>query len=313
VNEALRIVPEIVIMLTCTGENRMEIGQLEAFLAVAREGSFTQAANRLNLTQPSLSARIHQLEQNLGGDLFQRDRRPIQLTLLGETFLGYAERAIGILDAGREAVRAAQQGNAGRVTVCCPFSLATSLMPEVVNGFSQTYPQAELYIEAGHSYYAVTQLMDGLVNLALAAAFPRFLTQSQTLLRLHDEMTVAVTPAHPLAGVKNIPITQLWQYKLLVINWGPAFDAYIESVRQMSGATGPTIRVPLAAALPMAQQPNTVTFVPRRLTAVSRLVELDVPEFSYNWDVVLITRPGRTLTPLEQAFVEIVSAVWHNG
>lgn len=291
----------------------MEIGQLEAFLAVAREGSFTQAANRLNLTQPSLSARISQLEHTLGGALFQRDRRPVQLTTLGETFLGYAERAIGILDAGREAVRSARQGKAGRVTVCCPFSLATSLMPEVVNRFSQAYPQAELSIEAGHSNYAVTQLVDGLVNLALAAAFPRFLRQVQTLLRLHDEMTVAVAPQHPLAQVKQIGIPELWQYKLLIIHWGSAFEAYIESLRQACGATGPVIHVPLAAALPMAQQPNTVTFLPRRLTAVARLVELDVPDFSYNWDVVLITRPGRTLTSLEQAFVDIVSAVWDSS
>ena len=58
----------------------MEFGQIEAFLAVVSEGSFTRAAALLNLTQPSLSTRIHQLEQSLGGELFQRDKRPVQLT-----------------------------------------------------------------------------------------------------------------------------------------------------------------------------------------------------------------------------------------
>ena len=290
----------------------MEIGQLEAFLAVVREGSFTNAATRLNLTQPSLSARIHLLEQSLGGELFQRDKRPVQLTAIGEIFVDYAERAIGNLDAGREAVRSARAGMAGRISLTCPYSLAAYLMPAVVDRFSQSYPQAELAIEAGHSDFAVRQLLDGLVNLALTAAFPRLLAQTQTLLRLHDKMVVAVIPGHPLVTASRVPLSQLWQYRLLIIHWGTAFDAYIESLQQISNIWAPTVRVPLAAALPMAQQPDTVTFLPRRLAAVSQLVELDVPDFHFDWDAVLVTRPGRTLTDLEQAFVNIVAAVWDN-
>lgn len=288
----------------------MEIGQIEAFLAVVREGSFTSAAARLSLSQPSLSARIHLLEQNLGGELFQRDKRPVQLTTIGEIFVDYAERAMGILEAGSEAVRLARSGMAGRVSVACPYSLAADLMPAVVDRFSQSYPQAELFIEAGHSDFAVRQLLDGLVNLALAAAFPRLLAQTQTLLRLHDKMVVAAVAEHPLASASHIPLSRLWQYRLLIIHWGRAFDAYIESLQQVSNNQAPAVRVPLAAALPMAQQPGTVTFLPRRLAAVAQLVELDVPDFHFDWDVVLVTRPGRTLTALEQAFVDVVAVVW---
>ncbi len=290
----------------------MELGQIEAFLAVVREGSFTGAASRLNLTQPSLSARIHQLEQSLGGELFYRDRRPVQLTLMGRVFVDYAERALGILDAGYTAVRAAQMGTVGKVTVCCPFSLATYLLPEVVNRFGQAHPQAELYVEAGHSDFAVNQLLDGMVNLAMAAAFPRYAAQTQTLLRLHDEMVAAVSPEHELAGATAVSIAQLWQYQLLIIHWGAAFDAYLESLRQMSVASGPAVRVPLAAALPMAQLPNSVTFLPRRLTTVSHLIELNVPDFQFDWDAIVITRRERQLTELEQSFVDIVAAVWQS-
>lgn len=289
----------------------MEIGQIEAFLAVVHEGSFTRAAERLNLTQPSLSARIHQLEHSLGGDLFKRDKRPVQLTQMGETFMDYAERAINLLEAGQEAVRSVRRGMIGRVSVSCPFSLATSLMPQVVNRFSHAYPQAELYIEAGHSDFAVAQLLDGVVNLALAAAFPRFLSQTHTLLRLHDEMVVAVQPQHPLGALNRVPINLLWEYQPLIIHWGPVFDAYVESLRQMDGAVGPTVRVPLPAALPMARQSNAVTFLPRSLVKVSGLLELHVSDFQFDWDALLVTRPGRNLTALERAFVEIVSAVWH--
>lgn len=291
----------------------MEIRQIEAFLAVIQEGSFTNAAVHLNLTQPSLSARIQQLEQSLGGELFRRGQRPLVLTPLGELFRDYAERAVAILQAGQEAVQLAQQGQIGRVTVCCPFSLAASLMPEVVKQFGRAYPQAELYLEAGHSDFAINQLLDGMVNVALAAAFPRYAVQVQTLVRLHDEMVVAVSPAHELVGETAVSISQLWNYQPIIIHWGRVFDAYIASLRQMSGAEGAAVRVPLAAALPMAHQPQTITFLPRRVTAVFGLVELPVPKFQFGWDAIVATRHGRTLTPLEQGFVDMVTAVWHQS
>lgn len=291
----------------------IEIGQIEAFLAVIREGSFTNAAHRLNLTQPSLSARIQHLEQSLGGELFHRDKRPVQLTPLGEIFVDYAERAVGVLEAGFEALRSARLGMAGRVTVCCPYSVASYLLPDVVSQFGHLHPQAELFIEAGHSDFAMSQLLDGVVNLAFAAAFPRFLGQVQTLLRLHDEMVPAVIASHPLAGELTIALEQLWHYRTIVIHWGTAFDAYIASLRQMTRTQNTVVRVPLAAALPMAHQPNTITFMPRRLALASNLVCLNVTNFQFDWDTVLVTRSGRALTTIEQSFADIVWSSWKSN
>jgi hypothetical protein len=63
----------------------------------------------------------------------------------------------------------------------------------------------------------------------------------------------------------------------------------------------------------MARQPNSITFLPHRLTAVSGLQELPIADFTFDWDAILITRRGRTLTALEAAFVEMVDHVWHFG
>ncbi|MBP7998647.1 MAG: LysR family transcriptional regulator [Chloroflexi bacterium] len=291
----------------------MELDQLQAFLAVVHEGSFTAAAESLSLTQPSLSARIHNLEQIVGGMLFQRERRPVRLTLLGETFLPYVERALNILEAGQEALQLVRQGAVGRVIVGATFSLSTYLLPQVVMDFNWRYPLADLYIEAGHTDFVMNQLKDGVFNLGLAAAFPNLLAQTRVLLRLHDKMIVAVSPEHPLANQQNVALGELWQYRLVLINWGKAFDTHIESLRQMVTDPGPMLRVPLAAALPMARQPDTITFMPQRLAAVFGLAEVHTPELVYGWDSALMTRPGRTLTVLEQAFVEIVDNVWHGS
>lgn len=291
----------------------MEFGQLQAFVAVVREGSFTRAASRLSLTQPSLSSRIRQLERNLHGDLFLRQHRPVRLTELGEAFLPYAERTLGILEAAGEAMEAARLGLSGRVTLAAPFSLGTYLLPGVVDRFSKSYPLAELDIETGHSEYVASRVLDEVVNLGFSAAFPNVLAQTQVLLYLYDKMTIAVDQKHPLAGLQNVPLQALWSNRLLLIHWGAAFDAYVESLWQMSADPGPIIRIPLAVALPMARQANTITFMPRRLAIASGLAEVHVPDIPFEWNVVLMTRPGRVLTPLEQAFVDIVDIVWQSS
>jgi len=288
----------------------VEIRQIKAFILVAQTSSFTQSADRLNISQPSLSARIRGLEKSLNGVLIDRLSRPVRLTPLGEAFLPYAERALAILEAASELAEGDRLKRTLQLKIACPFSVATYLIPGVVDLFGQKFPQAELDIETGNSDFAVSQLVDGVINLAFAAAFPKFLVQTQILLRLHDEMSVAVSPQHELAGSTNIPISEIWPYRVLLIHWGPAFRTYIESLRQISPQPGPLVRLPLAGALPMARQPDTITFMPRRLVTASGLTGVQVDDFSYAWDVALLTRLGRTLSHLEGEFVRIVTEVW---
>lgn len=289
----------------------MEIKQLEGLIAIAREGSFSRAAERLSLSQPSLSARIKQLEQSLGGKvLVNRRARPVTLTPVGETLLVYAERAIGILEAARQAVEASSSGTVGRLVITTPFSIATYLLPSVVNYFSRAYPNVELHIEAGHSDFAVSQLLDGISDLAFTAAFPQYIRQTKTIYRFHDKMGVAVSKSHPLTALKRVPVEEIMTYRLLLIHWGQAFESYVESLREMYPNSGSILSVPLASALPMVQESDTICFMPRRLIVAAGLVEVDVPDILFDWDVVLVARPGHILTPLETEFVNIVIDRW---
>jgi DNA-binding transcriptional LysR family regulator len=253
------------------------------------------------------------LEEGLAGPLLDRRSRPVQLTPLGALFLPYAERALAILNEAQLLAQTRPVDSPAQLRIACPFSVATYLMPDVLVRFGEAFPQAELLIDTGTSEVVVSQLADGLIDLAIAAAFPKFLAQMQTLLRLHDEMIVAVAPGHPLAAGQPASLGAVWPYRQLLIHWGPAFDAYVESLRQMSHNPGPLVRLPLAGALPMARRPDTVTFMPRRLAAASGLIEVNVAEFAFDWDIALLARPGRTLAPLEDEFVAMVNKVWHLG
>ncbi|MCA9981659.1 MAG: LysR family transcriptional regulator, partial [Anaerolineales bacterium] len=175
----------------------MELRHLEAFVAVAHEGSFTNAAERLNLTQPSLSARVQQLEQALGTELFSRQTRPIGLTTTGQIFLPYAERVLSILAVGLDTVREAESGLAGRLTLGCPVSVATYLMPQIMETFNRRYPHVELSMETGYSATMVELLQDGVLDMTFTAVFPHLIRQCELLLHIHDELIAAVTTDHP--------------------------------------------------------------------------------------------------------------------
>lgn len=289
----------------------MEIKQLEGFVAIAREGNYSRAAERLNLSQPSLSARIQQLEQSLGGKaLINRRARPVTLTPAGEALLVYAERILGIMKAARQAVEAISDETAGRLIITTPFSIATYLLPGVVNYFSKAYPRVELYIEAGNSDFAVNKLLDGISDLAFTAAFPHYIRQTKTIHRFHDKMGLAVSKGHPLTAFQRVPLEDILAYRLLLIHWGQAFESYVASLREMYPASGQVISVPLASALPMVIESDTVCFMPRRLIVAAGLVEVDSPDINFDWDVVLVARPGHILTPLETEFVNIVIDRW---
>ncbi len=288
----------------------MEFRQLEAFIAVVREGSFTHAAERLNLSQPSLSSRIRQLELDLGVSLFKRGKRPIELTDTGKTFLPYAERIIGVAEAGESAIKIAEKGFAGQLNVGCPMSVSTYLMPQVVTLFNSRFPDSELSVETGHSALLVEHLLDGVHDIVFTAVFPHLVRQTQILMRVRDRIVVAAHPKHPLAsGDSKIKIEDIWSWRIVLPRWGTAFEAWINSYRELATNPRPFIKVPLSVCLPMMTEPDSLTFVPERVAAAAGLKALDVADLHWPWDVVLATRPGYTLPPLGTEFINTVSTI----
>ena len=84
----------------------MDLGQIEAFVAVAAHHSFSRAAEELRVTQPSVTARIQALERELDETLFERNGRGVTLTEVGQSFLPHAQRVLKALQDGRDAIQA---------------------------------------------------------------------------------------------------------------------------------------------------------------------------------------------------------------
>jgi DNA-binding transcriptional LysR family regulator len=145
----------------------MDLEQLLAFDRIVREGSFSRAAWALNIAQPTISARIQALEQEVGGALFVRNNRRVSLTERGVGFLPYARRALAALTDGVEAARQAQYGQRGRLTMGALRSLTGGLLGPALATFHADYPHVECCIHEGRHEQIVELLADGLVELGL--------------------------------------------------------------------------------------------------------------------------------------------------
>src|SRR4030095_10359981 len=110
----------------------MEIGQIEAFLAVGTFGGFRRAAEALSLSQPAVSARIKALEDSLGVALFERARGRFALSPAGRAFTPHAEALLRWVAVARQAVHEARAGTAGAVQIAAALSICTYLLPDVL-------------------------------------------------------------------------------------------------------------------------------------------------------------------------------------
>ncbi|WP_034272470.1 LysR family transcriptional regulator [Actinospica robiniae] len=145
----------------------MQLQQLAYFLAVAQEGSFTRAAERVNVAQPSLSQQIKALEMDLGAQLVHRARGQVGLTAAGETLLPVARRMLADAETARREIRELAALGRGRVRLGATPSLCTGLLPAVLAGYRSAHPGVDLVIHESGSRDLEKALLEGSLDLAL--------------------------------------------------------------------------------------------------------------------------------------------------
>jgi DNA-binding transcriptional LysR family regulator len=123
---------------------KVELRHLRYFLAVAEELHFGRAAASLGIAQPPLSQQIRKLEEAVGAELFDRNKRRVELSPAGEAMVPFAQRALAETSAGIEAARRAARGEIGALSVGFIESAARTLVPSAVRGFRAAHPEVDL-------------------------------------------------------------------------------------------------------------------------------------------------------------------------
>ena len=148
-------------------KSAINLRHLRAFAAVARDASFTRAAERLLLSQSALTVTVRQPEDHLGVALFNRTTRQVALTVDGETLLVAAERIIGDFERALADVSATARQRRGRVPIAVLPSLATRLMPALVRGFHEAYPDIRITLRDDNGRGVHRQVLDRDVELGI--------------------------------------------------------------------------------------------------------------------------------------------------
>ncbi len=146
----------------------MEIGQVEAFLAVGTFGGFRRAADSLRVTQPAVSARIKALEDSLGVRLFERGPRGLSLSPAGRALRPHAEQLLHAAALARQAVHDLRPTSGGAVQIAAALSICTYLLPDVLKRFQASHPKVMITVRSGHSKEVLEMVLRGEAELGLA-------------------------------------------------------------------------------------------------------------------------------------------------
>ena len=146
----------------------MEIDQLKAFLAVGTFGGFRRAAGVLNVTQPTVSARIKALERSLGVALFERGRGGLALSAAGRALRPHAEQLLHVLAEARQAVGTPRAEQGGPLQIAAALSICTYLLPDVLKRFQAEHPAVMVTVRSGHSKEVLEMVLRQEAEIGLA-------------------------------------------------------------------------------------------------------------------------------------------------
>jgi len=148
----------------------MNFTQIEAFVAVATLGSFSQAAEKLYLSQPTVSTYVKKLEEELGVELVRRSTKAITLTVAGTAFLNYARDIMAIRNAALTELKVLPEVAKGTVCIAASTVPAEYILPELLVPFSREYPEIFIVVRPCDSGEVVRLVQSGECELGLTGA-----------------------------------------------------------------------------------------------------------------------------------------------
>jgi DNA-binding transcriptional LysR family regulator len=199
----------------------VHLQQLTCFVTVVEERNFTRAASRLHMAQPSLSKQIHNLERELGAQLFDRDPAGTRVTAVGEALLPYARRILADVDSAKREVEEMVGLRAGRVRVGSLPSLCTTLVADSLQQFHEEYPAVQLIVEEAGSRELVRRLGEGALDLAVIV-LPALREESDLVTHplLTEELVVAVQAWDTTITDPKLTVADLQRFPLVMFREG---------------------------------------------------------------------------------------------
>lgn len=212
----------------------MLLAQIESFLAVARSGSVSRAADQLFVTQPALSARLAALEAELGMALFERTGRGMRLSASGRAFLPFAEQALAALEEGRDTLR--RLGNPeSRLVLGTTPGVSAYTLPAVLERLSLLYPHLDITVRTGHTDDVLALVLRDEVQIGIGRAVRHPEIQSTPLYR--DELVLVAAVDHDWGLLDAITLSGIGAERLILFDRESSYYELTNALFRTAGIT----------------------------------------------------------------------------
>ncbi len=293
----------------------MDISQLEVFLAVAREGGFSRAADKLYRTQSAVSQAIRKLESEIGESLFDRSSRDGRLTDAGHVLQEYAERLLNLRENAREALAELRELQKGKLVVGANEFTALYLL-RVLAEFRRLHPAIRIVVQRSLGSQIPDDVRRHNCEFGVLTYDPQDAELASAVV-YSDELIFVVPPQHPLAQESRVSIRQLGAESFVAhIVSSPYREKVIQAFNKYKTPLHMGVELPTLQAIKrFVAMGNGVAFLPEISVedeiARGELVRIPVRELRVHRKLRLIYRKSAALSHAGRAFLKIAESVAH--
>src|SRR3989449_8157489 len=197
----------------------MDYDQLASFLEVAKQQSFSRAAEKLFRTQPAISAQVRLIEQECGEKLFDRSGKKVLLTPAGEILSRYAQKMMGLHKEVLEAIAELNQTPRGKMYIGANEATCLYVLPKTFAKFKQLYPLVQISIYRNFSHKIVQKVQENAVDLGIVT-LPQTANNMEVIPVFRDEVQVVVPKNHILAKNRSVTVEEVAHHPLILPKTG---------------------------------------------------------------------------------------------
>lgn len=290
----------------------MDFAELQTFLTVVNERSFSRAATRLHRTQPAVSLAIRRLEKKMGEQLFDRSSNDGTLTDAGQVLRDYAERLVRLSEEAESSVRELRDLRRGRVLIGANEAAIPIILPFVAT-FQQIHSAVVVDVRRVHARHVAAEVTQGRLDFGVMTFQPAD-RRLRSLSIGVDEMVVLVYPSHPFAGRRKVTVAE-WAKEPVVFHNDPSpiRERVVQLAEERGVPLNTRIALPTLDGIKLAVEMGLgVSLLPRRcvLAEIKRgqLVAVPIPEVRLPRQVRLVYRRARRLSRAAAAFLDVASS-----
>jgi DNA-binding transcriptional LysR family regulator len=288
----------------------MDLFQLETFLAVAEERSFSRAAARLHRTQPAVSQAIAKLEGELGEVLLDRSSRDGTLTDAGEVLREYAQKLLNLRTEATSALGELRELHRGRLTLAANEHTCLYLLP-LLDEFRRQNPRIKVSVQRALASRIPDEVLLHSVDLGVVSYRPDD-PQVRSVVVYRDDLAFVVNPRHALAGAGEVSIRQLGTQNFVAHSTAsPQRQKVIQIFDRHKTPLRMGVELPsLEAVKRFVEMGNGVALVPaltlQRELESGALVRVKIRELQLDRKLRLIYRKQANLSHAAVAFLKVV-------